>query len=203
MNVVIFESRRIAPSKIVCIGRNYLDHINELNNSLSEEPVVFIKPNSAIATELFADEHGQIHYEAEIVCLVEQGKIIAAGFGFDLTKRSLQNRLKTQGLPWERAKAFDRSAVFSDFVALSVPISSLRMELWINARLIQSGGYEAMLYKPEFLLGHINAFMTIVDGDLIMTGTPKGVGPLLRGDRFLGKLFGDDTLLLEAQWLVQ
>ncbi|MCD2452355.1 fumarylacetoacetate hydrolase family protein [Methylicorpusculum oleiharenae] len=203
MNFVTFESRRIYPSKIVCVGRNYAEHIAELNNAIPDEPVLFVKPNSAIAEALYANDVSPVHYEGEIVCLVEQAAIVALAFGFDLTKRDLQTGLKSRGLPWERAKAFDRSAVFSRFVELTVPLSSVRMELWLNDGLVQSGGYEAMLFKPGYLLEDINRFMTLADGDLLMTGTPKGVGPLIRDDRFLGKLFSNDRLLLEQQWIVQ
>jgi 2-keto-4-pentenoate hydratase/2-oxohepta-3-ene-1,7-dioic acid hydratase in catechol pathway len=203
MNFVTFESRCIYPSKIVCVGRNYAEHVAELNNAIPDEPVLFVKPNSAIADELYANDVSPIHYEGEIVCLIERAKIVALAFGFDLTKRDLQTGLKSKGLPWERAKAFDRSAVFSGFVELTVPMASVRMELWLNDGLVQSGGYEAMLFKPEFLLEDISRFMTLADGDLLMTGTPKGVGPLIRDDRFVGKLFSDDKLLLDQQWIVK
>ena len=107
------------------------------------------------------------------------------GFGLDLTQRELQSKLKAKSLPWERAKAFDGAACFSDFVGLGgTEISSLTMELEINRERRQSGGYELMIYKPEQILAEILEFMSLEDGDIIMTGTPGGVGQVLSGDHF-------------------
>lgn len=203
MNYVKFSARQICPSKIICVGRNYVAHIKELGNALPEQPVLFIKPNSAISHELVSSDNELIHYEGEITFLVIAGKFAGVGFGLDLTKRQLQDRLKAKGLPWERAKAFDKSAVFSDFVPFAGETDALRMELSINGALAQAGGYDAMLHKPADLLKEITGSFSLEDGDLIMTGTPKGVGAINRGDEFTGKIFAGAKLLVEASWVVK
>lgn len=201
-NSIYFENETLVPSKVVCVGRNYVEHIEELNNEMPTEPVIFIKPNSAISEQLGLHPNDNIHYEGEISLLIKGGKAVGVGFGLDLTKREVQSMLKAKGLPWERAKAFDRSATFSHFVALPQPISSLRMALFINDKLIQSADYGLMLNKPCDLLADISSFLTLEDGDIVMTGTPKGVGQINAGDQFIGKIFSDDMLLVEHCWQV-
>ena len=110
--------------------------------------------------------------------------------------------MKQKGLPWERAKAFDNSAVFSEFVTLRGDITKLRMELFINNKLTQFANYDLMIYKPKNILQEINSFMSLEDGDIIMSGTPKGVGTYRVGDLFVGKIFYGDKLLIESSWSV-
>ena len=203
MKSISLEGKETFPSKIICIGRNYVDHIKELGNEIPEEPVIFIKPNSSIATAIESGESGEIHFEGEISFLVRSAELFGVGFGLDLTKRKLQSRLKARGLPWERSKAFDGAAVFSEFVAFEGQVSDLRLELYINDRLVQQGGCELMIYKPDEILAEIKSFLSLEDGDLIMTGTPAGVGPLQPGDQFNGKVFEKDTLIVEDSWVVQ
>ena len=203
MNAVMFDRRRVYPSKVVCVGRNYVEHIEELNNEIPDEPVIFIKPNSSIAHEVHATATDPLDFEAEITFLIESGKIQGVGIGLDLTKRQIQSGLKAKGLPWERAKAFDRSAVFSDFVCVDHDLKRLRMELYVNGELTQAAGCDLMLTKPSELLDEIKTFMTLVDGDLMMTGTPKGVGQVHRGDRFNGKVIAGDELLVEGSWVAR
>lgn len=203
MKFIRLDGNKVYPSKIVCIGRNYVDHIMELGNEIPKEPVIFLKPNSAISTEIQAGAPEAIHYEGEISFVVKNDELTGVGFGLDLTKREKQSALKDKGLPWERAKAFDGAAVFSEFVSLSGDSRQLRLELHINGRLTQQGGYDLMINKPEALLAEIKNFMSLEDGDLIMTGTPAGVGPLQPADRFEGKIFENDTLLVEANWTVK
>ena len=203
MKAIKFKQKDIYPSKIVCIGRNYVDHIKELGNEMPTEPVIFIKPNSAIATIIQSAEKSGIHYESEITFMVKDGQLTAVGFGLDLTKRDLQSRLKSKGLPWERAKAFDGAAVFSEFVDCPADISQLRLELSINDSLIQTGGCDLMINKPDAILEETGSFLSYEAGDLIMTGTPAGVGPLRKGDVFIGSIFDGDKLLIKAEWTVQ
>ena len=125
------------------------------------------------------------------------------GFGLDLTKRKLQSSLKSKGLPWERSKAFDGAAVFSDFVRFSGQVRNLRLELYINGQLVQQGGCELMMYKPDEIIAEVQTFLSFEDDDLIMTGTPAGVGPLQTGDRFNGKIFENENLIVEASWVVK
>jgi 2-keto-4-pentenoate hydratase/2-oxohepta-3-ene-1,7-dioic acid hydratase in catechol pathway len=200
MQSILFEQRPITPSKVVCIGRNYVDHAKELDNEVPSSPVIFIKPNSAISNELYAGTAQPLHYEGEIALLIMDGAIAGVGFGLDLTNREIQNQLKAKGLPWERAKAFDRAAVFSDFVRLADPVESLRLELRINDSLAQQGGYELMIFKPDFLLEEVVRTFTLEDGDIILTGTPKGVGAFNRGDRFIGTILSGDKTLVSRAW---
>ncbi|MGL5358272.1 MAG: fumarylacetoacetate hydrolase family protein, partial [Shewanella sp.] len=122
MKAVMLENaadNAIYPTKIVCIGRNYVDHIHELGNEIPEDMVVFVKPNSAITTQLHSQHQGEaLHYEAELCFLFQGGRFSHVAVGLDLTKRALQNQLKAKGLPWERAKAFDGAALLSPFIAI-------------------------------------------------------------------------------------
>ena len=133
----------------------------------------------------------------------DQKKISAVGFGLDLTKRNVQTKLKKKGLPWERAKAFDGSALYSEFIPFSDKLETLRLELSINGELKQQGGYELMLFKPDVILQEVKRFFTMEDGDIIMTGTPSGVGAINAGDEFVGKVFSGDNLLVEHSWVVR
>lgn len=190
------------PSKIVCIGRNYAAHIAELDNPVPERPVLFIKPASAIGDQVRTVPGELLHYEAEITLLIEAGVIAGVGFGLDLTKRDLQALLKAKGLPWERAKAFDGAAVFSGFVPFRGDPGGLRLEFFINDALVQAGGVAMMLTQPAALLAEIADNFTLQDGDLVMTGTPSGVGPVIAGDRYVGRVFDGDRLLVEGVWTV-
>ncbi|MCE2595645.1 fumarylacetoacetate hydrolase family protein [Motilimonas cestriensis] len=202
MNGVLVDGETVYPSKVVCIGRNYVAHIQELGNETPDNPVIFVKPNSAIARELCTSADDEVHYEAEITFAIQSGQLLAVGVGLDLTKRALQSSLKAKGLPWERAKAFDKSAVFSQFVPFKGDVSELRMELYINEQLIQLATYDLMIHKPADIVAEVSSFMTLNDSDLLMTGTPKGVGKLNVGDQFVGKIFQQKTLLVEHSWQV-
>jgi len=201
MKKIIFQKEEIIPSKIVCIGRNYVDHIKELDNEMPKDMVIFNKPNSAISNKLeyFSED---TRYEGEICLLIKDNKIDAIAFGLDLTKANEQNYLKSKSLPWERSKSFNGSAVLSEFVKLEDDISKIRLELFINDTLAQYGSYDLMMYKPTQMIEEINSFMTLEDGDVIMTGTPKGVGTYKLNDKFEGKIYIDEKLVLEASWIV-
>jgi len=201
MNTIKYEKNQITPSKVICIGRNYVDHIKELNNETPKNMVIFNKPNSAISNNLkyFSED---TRYEGEISFLIKDNKIDAVAFGLDLTKANQQNELKKAALPWERAKSFDGAAVFGEFVKLEGDISTIKLEMYINDELIQFGGYELMMYKPEKMIKEINSFMTLEDGDIIMSGTPKGVGTYKKNDKFEGKIFIEDTLIVNSTWIV-
>ncbi len=190
------------PSKIVCIGRNYVEHIHELHNEIPESMVVFNKPNSAISDTLHGDQD-DTRYEAEICFLIKDNALYGVGVGLDLTRAKTQNYLKQKGLPWERAKAFDASAVLSPFIPLHVSLESLSMSLHVNNSLRQYATYDLMIYKPDVMLHEIQSFMSLEDGDVIMSGTPKGVGNFAKGERFTCKLFSNESLLLEHTWMVR
>ncbi|WP_448548035.1 fumarylacetoacetate hydrolase family protein [Thalassotalea fusca] len=203
MNHIILNNQPITPSKIICIGRNYVDHIKELANEIPDEMVVFNKPNSAITSELVSFHHEPLHYEAEICFIHQQGKLTGIGLGLDLTKRELQAKLKAKGLPWERAKAFDGSAIFSEFIPFDGNFEGLKLTCSINGALRQAGGVEHMIYPPQNMQKELSTFMTLTDGDVLMTGTPKGVGQINQGDIFECHLYRHDTLLLSVQWQAQ
>lgn len=193
----------IHPTKVVCIGRNYVEHIEELNNETPTEPVIFIKPNSSIANGIETSKIEEIHYEGEICFSIKNGKIYSVGFGLDLTKRNLQSTLKNKGLPWERAKSFDKSAVFSDFVKCEDNIQNYKLELYINGSLKQFANYELMIHKPGALVEEIQSFMTLEDDDIIMTGTPKGVGIINAGETFTAKILYGEDVIIEKSWVAQ
>jgi len=200
MNTVQVENRVVTPSKIVCIGRNYVEHIHELGNEVPTEMVVFCKPNSAITATLRALHHEPLHYEAEICYMVENGRLAAVGCGLDLTKRELQSRLKAKGLPWERAKAFDGAALFSPFVQLTSADTELGVELLVNGGVRQNGSTGLMMYKPNQILAELQTFMTFEDGDIIMTGTPAGVGVVQAGEVFEVRLLRGEQILVTERW---
>lgn len=200
MRSIEVDGKAVTPSKVVCIGRNYVEHIAELGNEVPDEMVVFIKPNSAISSGLTAHHQEPLHYEGELCFVYQQGKFSAVGFGLDLTKRELQSKLKAKGLPWERAKAFDGAAVLGEFVSIEQIDDSLRLELMINDQLVQSGGVELMMYKPDIILRELQQFITLQDGDVVMTGTPKGVGVIHAGDHFRAAVYAKEQLLTSAKW---
>jgi 2-keto-4-pentenoate hydratase/2-oxohepta-3-ene-1,7-dioic acid hydratase in catechol pathway len=201
MKSIHFNSTSITPSKVVCIGRNYVEHIHELNNEIPSSMVIFNKPNSAI-TDTLKFVSPDTRFEGEICFLMMNGTITGIGFGLDLTKAELQNYLKSKGLPWERAKGFDGSAVLGDFVPLTAPLESLRMTLHINGTLTQEATYELMIYKPLEMINEIKNFMSFEDGDIIMSGTPKGVNTYHIGDELTGRIYDKETLLIESKWSV-
>ncbi len=204
MQSIIFNGKNICPSKIVCVGRNYLNHIKELNNETPEEPVLFIKPNSAISNTLAIDPKRILHYETELCLLIESQKIVGVGLGLDLTDRNLQSKLKQKGLPWEKAKAFDGAAVFSAFTPLenTNDLADLSFTLMINGCVKQHGVYEHMLHKPEFLVQYIQTYFSLNDHDIVMTGTPEGVGEIKLNDVFELNLYFKEKVVLTKQYVV-
>jgi len=196
---VYFDGKAVIPSKVVCIGRNYVEHIYELGNEIPSQMVVFNKPNSAVSDTLhyFGDS---TRFEGEICFLIKSGDIAGVGFGLDLTHADIQNELKRKGLPWERAKAFDGSAVLSSFVPFRGNIETLSMKLYHDDIRVQHADYGLMMYKPDVMIEEIKSFMTLEDGDIIMSGTPKGVGNYKAGDHFIGEVWEDEKLLIRAEW---
>ncbi|MBD1577200.1 fumarylacetoacetate hydrolase family protein [Vibrio sp. S11_S32] len=204
MNNIIVDGKKIKPSKVVCVGRNYAEHIKELNNVMPDEMVVFNKPNSAISATLTSLHQEPLHYEGEICFVIKSKKIHAVGFGLDLTKRQLQSKLKGKQLPWERAKAFNGAAVLSQFVSISNgDWQGLSLELLINGVKVQAGGVNQMLYTPDHIVQEVLSYSKLENGDVIMTGTPSGVGVVHQGDIFTGRIKQYEHVLLEAQWVAE
>ena len=203
MKQIKFGNRTRVPSKVVCVGRNYVEHIHELGNEIPSSMVLFNKPNSAITNELaYFDE--ACRFEGEICFLIQDGVIGGVGFGLDLTRAAVQNRMKEKGLPWERAKAFDGSAVLSEFVSFDpAEMERISMKLYRNGELVQYATYDLMIYKPDEIVREISSFMTLEDGDIVMSGTPKGVSNYERGDHFAAELLLDDEVILKCRFTAQ
>lgn len=192
--------------KIICIGRNYVAHIQELNNEVPDEPVFFMKPDSSLLRNndpFFIPEWtSDVHHEVELVLRVSRlGKGIekrfahryydAIGLGIDFTARDVQNKLKAKGLPWEKAKAFDRAAVIgSEFVPVGDfnDLKNIGFRLDINGNTVQNGNSGLMIYDFDTIITYVSSFVTLKIGDLIYTGTPVGVGPVHSGDVLAGFL---------------
>jgi len=203
MHKVILDSKEIIPSKIICIGKNYVAHIEELGSEIPSENIFFLKPNSAITDDVYFNTNDVVHYESEISFMIMNNELYGVGFGLDLTKRELQNHLSNKGLPWERCKAFDKSAVFSNFVQFEGALTSLSLELSINGQKVQAGDYDLMINKPEDVLTEVKSLFTLDDGDILMTGTPKGSTSYNIGDEFVGKIISDNRTLIEKSWTVK
>ena len=202
MKTVQFGNERVVPSKIICVGRNYVEHIHELGNEVPEEMVLFNKPNSAVSETLrFFQE--DCRFEGEIAFLMRGGNIAGVGFGLDLTKAGVQNYLKTKGLPWERAKAFDGSAVFGSFVPFTGTLERLEMKLYLNGRLQQHATHALMIYKPQQIIDEITTFMQIEENDIVMSGTPKGVTTYKRGDTVRAQIIAKGRVLVESCFTAQ
>jgi acylpyruvate hydrolase len=199
--------------KIICIGRNYDEHIKELNNLLPESPVFFMKPDSAILRNnnpfFYPTFSTDIHHEVEVVLRIcRLGRCIEERFahryydaitvGIDFTARDIQQKCKKEGLPWEIAKAFDGSAPISPvFIGKEKfkEINDINFHLDINEHTIQQGNTKDMIFGFDHLIAHVSQFVTLRTGDLIYTGTPLGVGPVKIGDRLQAYL--EDELMLD------
>jgi len=192
--------------KIICVGRNYTDHISELKNEKPEEPVLFQKPDTSILLKkqpfFIPDFSNDIHYEVEVLVKIKKiGKHIQEkfahkyydeiGLGIDFTARDLQNKLKEKGLPWEKSKAFDGAAVISDkwLQKEELPaVDALNFRLEKNEAVVQSSSTAHMLWKIDELIAYISSYFTLKIGDIIFTGTPAGVGKVATDDRLTGYL---------------
>lgn len=197
--------------KIICIGRNYVDHARELKNEVPSKPVFFMKPDTALVTGNrpfpYPEFSGDVHHELEVVIRIRQtvkgiGEELANGYfdeiglGVDFTARDLQGEMKKKGLPWEIAKAFDGSAPVSDFHPLSGygDIHHLSFRLDLNGKTVQDGNTSLMIFSFEKIIAYVSRFITLGKGDLIFTGTPAGVGPVVTGDRLEAYLEGEKLM---------
>lgn len=200
--------------KLICIGRNYAAHIQELDNERPEEPVVFIKPDSAVLPKEqdfyipeFSDD---VHHEVELLVKIKKvGKHISPKFaanyydeislGIDFTARDLQAKLKAKGLPWEKAKGFDGAAVIGKWISKKKyeNLQELGFSLLKNGELVQKGNTALMLWKIDELIAHVSTFFTLKKGDILFTGTPSGVGRVVRNDYFEGWI--EDKCIFEVK----
>jgi len=199
--------------KVICIGRNYSEHAKELNNPVPDEPVFFLKPDTAVLKDnapfYHPDFSNDIHHEVELVLRVSKaGKHIAENFahtyidaitvGIDFTARDVQQKCKEKGLPWEKAKAFDGSAPVGAFVPFNAD-TDYRFSLEVNAEQRQTGRSSDMLFSFRSIIAYVSQFVTLKTGDLIFTGTPAGVAKVKIGDKLEARL--EERVLLSFEVL--
>ena len=202
--------------KIICIGRNYVDHIKELNNERPTDPVLFIKPDSAVLPkeqDFYIPEFSKdLHYEVEVLVKIKKvGKHIdpqfshtyydEIGLGIDFTARDLQSQLKEKGLPWEKAKGFDGSAVIGKWLPKSRfdDVKDLNFQLKKNNEVVQQGNTSLMLWKIDEIISYVSRFFTLKKGDIIFTGTPAGVGRISANDYLSGTLENEQMFSLNIK----
>ncbi|MFW5656429.1 MAG: fumarylacetoacetate hydrolase family protein [Bacteroidota bacterium] len=202
--------------KIICIGRNYVDHAKELNNPLPGKPVFFLKPDTSLLRNnqpfYHPDFSDEVHYEVEIILRINRvGKNIEPefadryfsdlGLGIDFTARDLQRDAKEKGLPWELAKAFDNSAVLGTFKQKRKfdDVENIRFYLEKNGEKVQEGNTKDMIFNFNHIISYVSRFLTLKIGDLIYTGTPAGVGPVKIGDKFIGYIEGEKMFECEIK----
>lgn len=193
--------------KIACVGKNYLEHAKELGDKVPEKPVVFLKPSSSIIFSgdkiIYPEFSKSLHYETELVLLIgKTGKKIpksdalsyieAYTVGLDMTLRDLQSEAKKLGHPWTISKCFDTSAVLGDFIPASEVQNpnSLEIKLWVNGEINQSDNTSNMIYSVEEIVEYLSYYFTLEEGDLVFTGTPKGVGEVRVGDKLVAEISG-------------
>jgi 2-keto-4-pentenoate hydratase/2-oxohepta-3-ene-1,7-dioic acid hydratase in catechol pathway len=201
--------------KIICIGRNYAKHIEELANERPENPIIFLKPDSAILPRknpFFIPPFSKdIHYEVEVLLKINKvGKHIDVkfahkyydeiGLGIDFTARDVQAECKEKGLPWEKAKAFDGSAVVGAFYPKEeFDIANLKFQLYQNETIVQDGNTNAMLWKIDELIAYVSQYFTLKKGDIIFTGTPAGVGKVSENDILKGVIAGKEAFTIRVK----
>lgn len=198
--------------KIICIGRNYADHAKETGNEVPSEPIFFMKPTTACLYPgqpiILPDIPGEIEHELELVVMIDSyakdvpvnmalGLIASFSLGLDLTARTLQNQLKAKGLPWEKAKAWDGSAVLGSVelpMTASTDLQAFGLELKKNGVTVQKDTTGNMIFTVAELIAYVSRFITLEPGDLLFTGTPAGIGPIVEGDVLEGLLNGKSVL---------
>ena len=202
--------------KIICIGRNYEDHVSELQNERPDSPVIFIKPDSSIILKnqpfFIPDYSNEINYEIEVILKIcKLGKSIEkkfakkyydqVGLGIDFTARDLQFELKSKGLPWEKAKAFDGSALVGRWVNKNNfdSLDNLNFSLDLNGNTVQKGNTSLMIWTTDQIISHVSKFFTLKIGDIIFTGTPSGVGKVNINDELVGKIENEEFFKLKIK----
>ena len=202
--------------KIICIGRNYAKHIQELQNEKPENPVIFLKPDSAILTKnqpfFIPPFSNDVHYEVEVLVKINKvGKYIdekfahkyydEIGLGIDFTARDIQDVCKEKGLPWEKAKAFDGSAVIGKFLPKESlgDLQNLKFTLHKNNELVQDGNTNAMLWQIDELIAYVSQFFTLKKGDVLFTGTPAGVGKVQENDILIGTVLEKELFKIKIK----
>ena len=202
--------------KLICIGRNYTEHIKELENEKPTDPVVFLKPDTSILLKkmpFFIPEFSNdVHHEVEVLVKIKKvGKYIdkkfahkyydEIGLGVDFTARDLQAKLKAKGLPWEKAKAFDGAAVIGNWLPKTkfTDVNNINFSLEKNGELVQEGNTQLMLWKIDELIEYVSKYFTLKIGDIIFTGTPAGVGKVFANDELKGYIEGEELFSIKIK----
>ena len=202
--------------KLICIGRNYTDHIKELENEKPTDPVIFLKPDTSILLKkqpfFIPDFSDEVHHEVEVLVKINKvGKYIdkkfahkyydQIGLGIDFTARDLQAQLKSKGLPWEKAKAFDGAAVVGKWLPKTKfqNIDNINFSLKKNDDVVQKGNTELMLWKIDEIIEYVSKYFTLKIGDIIFTGTPAGVGKVFAEDRLIGYLEDEEMFSIKIK----
>ncbi len=202
--------------KLICIGRNYTKHIEELENEKPKDPVVFLKPDTAILLKkqpfFIPDFSNDVHHEVEILVKINKvGKHIdrkfahkyydEIGLGIDFTARDLQSQLKAKGLPWEKAKAFDGAAVIGKWLPKTQfkDVNNLSFSLYKNGAIVQDGNTNFMLWKIDELIEYVSKYFTLKIGDIIFTGTPAGVGKVIANDKLKGFIENEEMFSITVK----
>jgi len=202
--------------KLICIGRNYTKHIEELENEKPKDPVVFLKPDTAILLKkqpfFIPDFSNDVHHEVEILVKINKvGKHIdrkfahkyynEIGLGIDFTARDLQSQLKEKGLPWEKAKAFDGAAVIGKWLSKNQfnNVDNIGFTLYKNNALVQDGNTNLMLWKIDELIEYVSKYFTLKIGDIIFTGTPAGVGKVIANDKLKGCIENEEMFSITVK----
>lgn len=212
------EISSLPVGKIICVGRNYIAHAKELNNPVPSEPILFIKSANTLVemsgTFAVPADRGACHFETELALLMGEpvngqaangqpinGKPVIAGIGlaYDLTLRDVQQQLKDKGHPWEKAKSFNGACPVSEFVTFDGDLQSLSFQLWKNGNLQQDGHTKDMITPVAELLSYIEGHFHLQAGDIVLTGTPAGVGPLMAGDQLVAQLTATEDALLRVE----
>ena len=202
--------------KIICIGRNYTEHIEELQNEKPKEPVIFIKPDSSVLPNshpfIIPEFSDNVHYEVEILIKIKKlGKYIQPkfaakyydeiGLGIDFTARDVQAQLKAKGLPWEKAKGFDGATLIGQkwFDKTTLDLENLSFSLYKNDKNVQAGNTRMMLWKIDEIIAYASRFFTLKIGDIIFTGTPSGVGKVQENDTLIGKIENEQVFKVNVK----
>ncbi|PTM09002.1 MAG: 2-hydroxyhepta-2,4-diene-1,7-dioate isomerase [Bacteroidetes bacterium] len=202
--------------KLICIGRNYTKHIEELENEKPTDPVVFLKPDTSILLKkqpfFIPDFSDDVHHEVEILVKISKvGKHVdrkfahkyydEIGLGIDFTARDLQSQLKDKGLPWEKAKAFDGAAVIGKWLPKTNfdNVNNIQFKLVKNDKVVQDGNTNLMLWKIDELIEYVSKYFTLKIGDIIFTGTPAGVGKVVANDKLIGYIENDELFSITVK----
>ncbi len=207
MNIIRFEGSEITPSKVICVGKNYVKHIQEMGGTRPlDQPTIFMKPNSAIASDpgevIIPASHGQLHHEVELCFIISRDgrrltesqasdHILGWGVGIDFTLREIQSKAKQSGGPWTISKCFDNAAVFGEFAhPTEFKPSASGIELKINGEVRQSSSTANMIFSPAEVIAYVSRYISLCSGDVIMMGTPEGVGEVVDGDSLAASIDG-------------